>query len=97
MWTCRPGSMRTRGAADHLPVAQDAFARADRRQRDFVARGHRVFDPNRAAIHAQFLPGRKRHARDGHVVGRVQMNGRVLGGRKLRDFEQAHGGPLQIY
>ena len=90
MWTWRPGSISLAGAPDHLPVAQHHFARRDRPQRHFVPGGDRRRSDHADAVHAQLSPGGERHARHRHVVGRMQMDDRILGGGELGDIQQGH-------
>ncbi len=66
---------QTLGAADTLPVPMNHLALLDARDRDLVARWHRVEHFDRHAIDAQLRSNGKRNARDGDIVERVQMYG----------------------
>src|SRR5208282_2068669 len=75
---------------DRLPVPMHHLTRLNPRHRDFVPRRNRIEHRDRYSIHPQLHPRRERHARDGHVIQRVQMNRRIFLGRQLGNFEKFH-------
>ena len=75
------GFDRRGGASDGLAVPLHHGARGDVTQRKLVAGGDGVQRHHAHSVHAQFGAGRNGHARDCHVVGGVQMNGRIFGRR----------------
>ena len=81
-----PGFNRNSGAADDLAVANDISPCRDRLQRNLVARGNRVTHADIVAIDSDFVSLRQGNTRDGYVVGLVEMNGRVLRRRDLRNL-----------
>src|ERR1700691_651239 len=76
------------GAANDLTVTPYDTAARNSGQRDFVAGGDGLAYTERLAVHLQFGSRGQRHARDGHVVGGMQMDDGILRRGQLGDFEQ---------
>ena len=78
---------RLRRPPDPLPVTVDEIPCGDCAQSNLMARRHRRRRLELIPVHAQRLACRQRHPRNRHVVGRVEVDRRILGSRKLLDFQ----------
>ncbi len=81
------GFDRLAGKADPLSVPEDMLPAFDVHEGDLVSCGNVVLCLKLNAFNTQRLPGRKRHARDGHVIAGMQVNGGVFCRRQFLNFE----------
>src|SRR5262245_12942086 len=85
-----PGLERDDSAADGFTPTHDALAGRHTHKNDLVTGGHRVGDIDGDAVDAEHLVWTQWGSRHRNVVGVMQANRRVLGGRQFLNIDQVH-------
>jgi hypothetical protein len=77
-------------ATHYLSVSHYALTSHDGPNRNLMTRGDVASDRERNSVDSKFVARRERDAGNSDVIGRMEMDGRVLGRGHFRNLEQAH-------